>query len=154
LRSSFFKDSRHLSLYSSFTNEVLTDEILARAVKEGKDVYYPSVVRGVRHLEFFKVREKSELSPGSYDIPEPASRHAQADPGVFDLVVVPGVVFDTRGARLGFGKGYYDRALKGLGCRVVGLAFEFQVLEGEKIPLEAHDIRVEAIVTEKRIIRC
>src|SRR3990170_3117847 len=123
-----YRRSRHLCLYSSFQNEVLTEEILRRAVSDGKDVYYPSVVRGIRHLEFYRVKDPGELSPGSYDIPEPRHRESGASPGVFDLVVVPGVVFDLRGARLGFGKGYYDRALREAGCAVVALAYEFQVL--------------------------
>ncbi|MDP2690747.1 MAG: 5-formyltetrahydrofolate cyclo-ligase [Deltaproteobacteria bacterium] len=153
LESEFFRSTRCFSLYSSFRNEVLTDEIFRSAVNGGKEVYYPRVVKGpVRHIEFFRVSRLNDLSPGSYEIPEPGKGEVKGDPGAFDLVVVPGVAFDRKGARLGYGKGYYDRALSSLRCAVVALAYGFQVIE-EEIPVEAHDIRVSAIVTEEGIIR-
>ncbi|GMR04589.1 MAG: 5-formyltetrahydrofolate cyclo-ligase [Thermodesulfobacteriota bacterium] len=151
--TAYFKKGRHISLYSSFQNEVLTDEIFIEAGRGHKDIYYPKILKGKRHLEFFRVGDLGELSSGSYDIREPGSGDPPVSPAVFDLVVVPGVVFDLRGGRLGFGKGYYDRALKGLKCVVVALAYEFQVLGmNKKIPMEGHDVRVNAIVTEDRII--
>lgn len=150
---SFFKKARRLSLYASFQNEVLTDDIFRIAAGEGKEVFYPRVTRGdKRHLGFFKVRHLKELSSGSYDIPEPGEREEKVTPGTFDLVVVPGVAFDESGGRLGYGKGYYDMALKGLECPVVALAYEFQVVK-EAIPVEDHDVPVEAIATERRVIK-
>lgn len=152
LESAFFRSARMLSLYSSFQNEVLTDDIFKRAVEDEKEVFYPRVIRGGgRHLAFFKVGHLMELSPGSYEIPEPGEKEERGEPGSFDLVVVPGVAFDPEGARLGYGKGYYDRALKGLKCNIVALAYDFQVVK--EIPVEPHDVRVSAIVTEKRVIR-
>jgi len=142
-----------VSLYSSFRNEVLTDEIFHAAVLSGREVYYPRVVRGEkRRLEFFRVTHLGELSPGSYEIPEPCGGVVKGEPACLDLVVVPGAAFDRRGGRLGYGKGYYDHALKGLGCTVVALAYDFQVIDGE-LPMEEHDVRVSAIVTESGIIR-
>ncbi len=153
IESEFYVSAGSFSLYSSFQNEVLTDEIFQRAVKAGKKVAYPRVIRGgKRHLAFFRVRDLMDLAVGSYDIPEPGESETMAEPGAFDLVVVPGVAFDMKGGRLGYGKGYYDRALKGLNCPVVALAYEFQVLK-EEIPVEPHDVGVTAIVTEKRVLR-
>ncbi|OGQ08858.1 MAG: 5-formyltetrahydrofolate cyclo-ligase [Deltaproteobacteria bacterium RBG_19FT_COMBO_58_16] len=153
LGSEDYGRSSCMSLYSSFRNEVLTDEIFHAAAASGREVYYPRVVRGLsRHLEFFRVTHLGELSPGSYEIEEPCGGEIKGDPAVFDLVVVPGAAFDRKGGRLGYGKGYYDHALKGLGCRVVALAYDFQVIDGE-LPMEEHDVRVSAIVTESRIIR-
>ncbi len=153
LESDLFSSAGSFSLYSSFQNEVLTDEIFQRAVKEGREVAYPRVIRGgKRHLAFFKVTDLKDLSFGSYEILEPAEREIRAEPGSFGLVVVPGVAFDLKGGRLGYGKGYYDMALKGLTCQIVALAYEFQVLK-EEIPVEPHDIRVTAIVTEKRVLK-
>ncbi|MBI5455285.1 MAG: 5-formyltetrahydrofolate cyclo-ligase [Deltaproteobacteria bacterium] len=151
--SPFYAVARALLLYSSFSNEVLTDEVFERAIRDGKEAAYPRVLRGGgRHLAFFKVKSLKELAPGSYDIPEPAEREERAFAGSFDLVVVPGVAFDEKGGRLGYGKGYYDRALSGVRCPIVALAYDFQVLK-EEIPVEPHDVRVSAIVTEKRLIR-
>jgi len=153
LGSEEYGQSSCMSLYSSFRNEVLTDEIFHAAVASGREVFYPRVVRGLsRHLEFFKVTHLGELSPGSYEIQEPCGGEVKGEPGALDLVVVPGAAFDHKGGRLGYGKGYYDHALSGLSCRVVALAYDFQVIDGE-LPMEEHDVRVSAIVTETRIIK-
>jgi len=74
-----------------------------------------------------------------------------------DLVIVPGVVFDKSGHRIGYGHGYYDRFLDNLekinkNAVKVGLAYDFQI--ADKVPIEKHDVPVDKIVTEKRIIRC
>jgi 5-formyltetrahydrofolate cyclo-ligase len=66
-------------------------------------------------------------------------------------VIVPGIAFDTSGARIGYGKGHYDRILKGFNRPIVAFAYELQITD-EAIPTEAHDVRVTTIVTEKRII--
>lgn len=150
--SHFYAEAGAILLYSSFSNEVLTDVLFETAIREGREVAYPRVLRGGgRHLAFFKVKSLKELAPGSYDIPEPAEREERALACSFDLVVVPGVAFDEKGGRLGYGKGYYDRALSGVECPIVALAYDFQVLK-EDIPVEPHDVRVSAIVTEKRLI--
>lgn len=153
LRSPFYRNAGKLALYSSFSNEVLTDDLFQKANEEGKEVYYPRVIKaGKSHLAFFRVAHLKELKPGSYEIPEPEEKEARITAATFDLVVVPGVAFDLTGARVGFGKGYYDMALEGLKCPVVALAYDFQVVN-ELIPSEPHDVRVSAIVTEKRIVR-
>ena len=59
---------------------------------------------------------------------------------------------EERGGRLGFGKGYYDMALQGARGRTVALAYEFQVLKKEEIPVEPHDVTLSAIVTDERVI--
>src|SRR3990172_2699837 len=130
-----FKDSKRIALYASFRNEALTDEKLAA---KGKIV-------------FFAVKAKTELFQGSHDIPEPSAGGRAESVATFDLMVVPGVVFDENGGRIGYGKGYYDRILSEARCRVVALAFDFQVID--EVPTEEHDMTVDAIVTETRIIR-
>ncbi len=69
-----------------------------------------------------------------------------------DLVIVPGVAFDEDLNRIGFGKGYYDRILYRLSSRAkkVAVAHDFQVLNS--IPSEEHDVKMDIIVTEKRVI--
>lgn len=153
IESPYFAGAAKLSLYSSFQNEVLTDEIFQKAVEAGKEVCYPRVIRGGgRHLAFFKVGGLKELSPGSYEIPEPREKEERVKPASFDLVIAPGIAFDRKGGRLGYGKGYYDMALNGVKCDIVALAYEFQVLN-ENIPVEPHDVAITAIITEKRVIR-
>jgi 5-formyltetrahydrofolate cyclo-ligase len=68
-------------------------------------------------------------------------------------MIIPGVAFDSHGNRIGHGMGYYDRLLqKKMSAHCLGLAFELQIVES--IPTEKHDVKVEKIVTEERIIIC
>ncbi|WKZ33599.1 MAG: 5-formyltetrahydrofolate cyclo-ligase [Thermodesulfobacteriota bacterium] len=160
LSSGYYRESRRVALYSSFGNEVLTDDIFAAAMRDGKEVFYPRIVRpggvecgfeNARRLRFFRVRSLDELSTGSYELSEPPAGNQASDASGLDLIVVPGVAFDERGGRLGFGKGYYDAALASANCPKIALAYDFQVLK-VNIPLEPHDVPVSAIVTEKRVI--
>jgi 5-formyltetrahydrofolate cyclo-ligase len=152
--ASIFIEARKVCLYCSFQNEVLTDEVFEKARALGKEVFYPRVVASgpKRRLGFFRVHGLEELTPGAYEIPEPHPGAELASPDGFDLIVVPGVAFDEQGGRLGFGKGYYDMALEGATGRIVALAYEFQVLKKEEIPVEPHDVTVSAIVTDERVI--
>ena len=145
-----FKDSKRIALYASFRNEVLTDDILTAAVKQRKEVFFPKLVSPGK-IVFLAVRAKTELFQGSHDIPEPLAGGRPESVETFDLMVAPGVVFDENGGRIGYGKGYYDRILCEARCRVVALAFDFQVRE--EVPCEEHDMTVDAIVTERRIVR-
>ncbi len=67
-----------------------------------------------------------------------------------DLIIVPGVGYDEQGNRIGHGKGYYDNLLKNSIALTIGLAFEFQIIK--KIPIEKHDVTINKILTEERII--
>lgn len=149
-----YRRAKRLALYSSFKNEVITDEIMKHTFVSGKQVYFPKIVSGQRKLQFIKVEKNDDFVTGSYDIPEPKGRHEIADVKGLDIVVVPGVVFDVYGNRLGYGKGYYDRLLSGLKghIAIIGLAFDFQIVN--ELPVERHDVNMDMIITEKRVIRC
>ena len=154
-----YNSSLRLALYSSFNNEVFTDTVFSKALLSGREVFFPRADKERTELAFISVSGPDELHPGLFSIDEPlhggggrVGRELTA--GELDLIVVPGVAFDTGGARVGYGKGFYDRALYGANTRVVALAFDFQVLEeGDRLPVMEHDIGVDVIITEKRIIR-
>lgn len=153
ISSYIFPDAKRIALYASVRNEVLTGLIFTRAIEEGKEVFFPKVVKEEPFLRFFKVENKEDLSPGACDIPEPSgeSEEASLDDGSFDCVIIPGNAFDERGARLGYGKGYYDRVLAKVNCPVVALAYIFQVLAVDKdglLPTEDHDVIVDCVFTE------
>jgi len=155
----WFKKARSLALYSSIQNEVLTDDIFTSARQEKKAICYPRVFRDAVEMEFVPVGSLDELSPGAFDIREPVAVREKADkggcgnidPADLELIVVPGAAFDITGGRLGFGKGFYDKALGEARCPLVALAYEFQVVD--VIPTEPFDVRMDAIITEKRIIK-
>jgi 5-formyltetrahydrofolate cyclo-ligase len=145
-----FDDAMALAIYSPVWNEVFTEEIFRSARCVGKRTAYPRIRE--KSLDFVEVIELNELVPGKFGIPEPTNGPAMSL-AELDLVVVPGVAFDLTGHRLGYGSGFYDRVLHGCGKRglLVGLCFGFQVLE--TLPAEAHDIRMDLVITEKDIYR-
>ncbi len=146
-----FQSATVIALYSPVFNEVFTEEILRESLAGGKQVLYPRV-RGCE-LEFVRIATIHELMPGSFGVLEPTGSEILL-PGQIDMVVVPGVGFDRRGGRLGYGKGFYDRALKAFdrpGC-LVGLCFELQLLE--TLPVESHDVRMDMLITEQGRYDC
>ncbi len=157
-----FQKAKSLLLYASFRSEVDTTGCLSDIIKLGKRLILPAVDSGRRELTLYEVQDISELTPGYMEIPEPGIReNRQVTLGDIDLIIVPGAGFDSEGNRLGYGGGYYDRLLgnesgQGLktGRRImtIALAFEEQIIE--KIPAEPHDIRVDMIITDKRLIYC
>lgn len=138
-----------LALYSAVRNEVFTERIFEVAREAGKEVVYPRVAG--TGLEFAPALSREELAPGAFGVLEPTQEVPRA-PTSIDMLVVPGVAFDGFGHRLGYGKGFYDRALHGVSGRVllVGLAFELQLVE--RLPVEVHDLRLDLLVTEERVL--
>ena len=68
-----------------------------------------------------------------------------------ELIIVPGLVFDEKSNRIGYGKGYYDKFLSKINCYKVGLSFDFQIKK--EIPFEKHDEKLNCIISEKRILK-
>jgi 5-formyltetrahydrofolate cyclo-ligase len=156
-----FEQSRVVHLFLSFRGEVVTDGIVKRALTLGKRVVVPVVSREKEGLIFSELKQyPEEVEPGTLGIPEPRKEFIRkVDISVIELFVLPGVAFDVRGNRLGYGAGYYDRILgRPLQKHVrseaprIALAFEIQVVD--RIPSSVHDVQVHKIVTEKRVIEC
>lgn len=137
-----------IALYSPILNEAFTEEVFRTARSAGKKVAYPRVHPG--ELEFVEVTSRKELEPGAFGVLEPTGA-GTVPMTELDLLVVPGVAFDRQGHRLGYGKGFYDRALhdRRNNARLVGLGYGFQIVE--VLPAEVHDVRMDLIVTEERI---
>ncbi|MBC8500897.1 MAG: 5-formyltetrahydrofolate cyclo-ligase [Nanoarchaeota archaeon] len=143
-----FVDSRKVHCYVSIDNEVQT-HVLIKEISESKKVFIPYVdgdeIKQTRFLGFNKLKR------GTFGILEPINP-TQEDTNP-DIVIVPGIVFDESGHRIGYGKGYYDKFLEeNYDVLKIGLAFEFQILKG--LPIDSHDVPVDIIITEKRIIKC
>ena len=133
--------------------EVATRGIVARALREGKTVVCPRVRWKPRGLDSFAVGSLGELTESSRGLWEPDPRRAApVDDGELDLVLVPGIAFDRRGWRIGFGAGLYDRFLAGVAAPRVALAFSLQIQDS--LPVEPHDEPVDWIVTEGETIAC
>lgn len=149
-----FSRAECIALYSPIHNEVDTTLIRGAAWSAGKRTLYP-VVCG-REMLLRRIDHPDQLSQeGAFGILEPRGNGRAHLAHEADLIVVPGVAFDATGHRIGYGKGFYDRFLHHPGQRGVlaGLCHDFQLTDRE-LPAERHDIRMDIIVTEQRIIRC
>lgn len=142
-------------LYASCKSEMPTKELLMALLLEGKQVAFPKV-NGER-MDFYMVSAWEELMPGYHGIlePEPHGREPLL-PKETDVMFVPGAVFDKKGGRIGYGGGYYDRYLSELEAfgrklpYLAGLCYHQQVHK-KVLPLEQHDRRMNAVVTERHI---
>lgn len=152
MESDEFAAASVVALYAPIHNEVETGEVFIRALAMDKSVLYPAVTP--EGLLFRITPGPAFLRKGAFGIMEPSDECLAAPPSAADLIVVPGVAFDLRGHRLGYGKGYYDKTLhmlEGQG-RLVGFCYDFQLVE--KIPEEPHDVRLDMVITEQRLVRC
>jgi 5-formyltetrahydrofolate cyclo-ligase len=141
-----------IALYSAVRGEVGTDRIRERCLAAGAWLYYPRISED-GHLTFFRHERDDGWVRGRFGIREP--RFVPGEEGVrkgFNLVVVPGLAFDTAGRRLGRGHGYYDRLLSALGgtAVTVGLAFSWQLVP--EVPVDAWDVPVNVVITENGVV--
>ena len=150
LTSSEYARSRILALYVPIHNEAGTDAIFAAAVNAAKTVLYPAVVG--ESLEFRRVDHLRDLRRGAFGIPEPLDSCDVIDQCMADLIVIPGVGFDLKGKRVGYGKGFYDKFLSELPKKVEKIGIAFSIQELEEIPRMPHDILLDTIITEKIIL--
>jgi len=142
-----------LLLFASFRSEVDTSPLLRWALERGVSVALPRV-RGPRLMEALRIEDPvTDLAPGSWGIPEPRDGLPLVAPEQIDVVVVPGAAFSLAGARCGYGGGFYDTYLPRLVSGTPRIAVAFDVQVADELPCEPHDLRVNAIVTETRVIR-
>lgn len=156
-----FQGANVVLLYSAIKSEVETMLIYEEAKRLQKQVYYPRVIGDV--MEFYLVDEVTEFEISTFGVREPKIDKArQYVPKEEDsvLVLMPGLVFDKAGNRIGYGGGYYDKYLQKLMKEValmnickVAVAYECQMVSPGMIKNEPYDIRVDYVVTEKEIYR-
>jgi 5-formyltetrahydrofolate cyclo-ligase len=140
-----FADARCVALFCALPDEPATDAALVRwsAVKR---IVLPRVEGDtMRFCDY----DPAALGAGAFGIAEPGSAAAACDPTEIDLVVVPGTAFTRAGARMGRGRGYYDRYLSQPGFRAVkiGVCYAHQLV-GE-LPVEPHDVFMDYVITNE-----
>jgi len=149
-----FQQASTILFYVSYDNEVYTHDMIKENLSSGKNVVAPITDAEKHCLILSKLNNWEDLECSTYSILEPKKncvREVSLDK--IDLILVPGVVFDESGNRIGHGMGYYDKLLRNSkNATHVGLAFELQIVDN--IPVEEHDVKVDKIVTEERIINC
>lgn len=146
-----------LLCYVSMRSETGTHMLIRQALRDGKAVYVPRCLEEPRKMAFYRIFSFAELHPGTMGILEPeASDETASDETLWrggqSLCFIPGLAFGKNGARLGYGGGYYDAFLWENGVEKIGICYDFQLLP--EIWEEDHDIRMDSILTDERLLIC
>src|SRR5690625_1011917 len=152
-QQAFWQHANVIGVTYSTLIEWDTEQIIQQAWKEEKIVVIPKSNQTTKTMDFYQINAWSDLERGYANILEPketVSKEKMND--CIDLLIVPGLMFDEHGYRLGFGGGFYDRYLADPThhCTLVSLASQFQIVD--KLPIDNYDIPVDYIITEEKCL--
>ena len=153
LNLSEVKVAKLIGIYMSFSSEVDTKDLIEQLLMLGKNIVIPRIYNNIE-MEFYKVNSINDLkNKNILGILEPENnKENKASKDDIDLMIIPGICFDLEKNRVGLGKGYYDRYLKNSNIKKIGICFDEQLLTGDTIDTNKYDIKMDKIVTNKRII--
>lgn len=144
-------DGQTVSGFWPIQNEIDPRPLMEVIRGIGHDIALP-VVKGGRIL-FKRYSLDSPLEHAGYGTMGPGPNQVEIDP---DVLLVPLAAFDRSGGRIGYGKGYYDSAISRLNrhgnVKCIGVAFSLQ--EVDRVPVEAHDVRLSHVLTESGLLLC
>ena len=144
-------EGKTIAMTISVFPEVDTRDIISRLWTMDKRIVVPKCDHKTKQLQFYHLTNFDELVPAPMGLFEPndlitsAIEHKQ-----IDVCIVPGIVFDQRGYRIGYGGGYYDRFLPQINGKKISIAFDEQLVD--KVPYESHDIPIDLLITNKNRI--
>jgi 5-formyltetrahydrofolate cyclo-ligase len=142
--------ARTILVFLSMPTEVDTEALIASAWASGRRVAAPRLTERGLEVRLF-VEGAERIRSGGLQLEEPAATAPEVPLSEVDLVLVPALALDPRGARIGYGAGYYDHLLPRLERAFrVGVAFDFQLIA--EVPETANDVRVHAVVTDARTL--
>ncbi|WP_186575783.1 5-formyltetrahydrofolate cyclo-ligase [Aquibacillus kalidii] len=148
--SQLWKRSKTIGITVSQSHEWDTKQIIKGAWKNNKTVCVPKCIPSTHELDFYKIDSLDQLEVVYYNLLEPnPNLTAPVENNSIDLLIVPGIVFDRQGYRIGYGGGYFDRFLNDYKGETIALLSNFQLVE--RIPMEAFDIPVRSLITEEGI---
>lgn len=140
-----FDKSKIVFTYVSYNNEVDTIKLIEKMFDCNKKVCVPKVIDRNGHMEAYLINSFNDLKKTGYGILEPFNSNLVKHEDI-DFAIVPGLAFDKKGGRLGYGGGYYDRYLsKSVNAYKVGVAFDCQIVPD--VPLEETDVKLDRIIT-------
>jgi 5-formyltetrahydrofolate cyclo-ligase len=151
-----FSEAETILFYLALADEVQTEKMVEESLKLGKRVAVPLIDSQNNQILISQLKNpKRELEPGTLGILQPKKNsYRPLNVEELELVIVPGIAFDKKGNRLGFGKGFYDRFLKRVPDRTKSIALAFELQLVDDIRPQPHDAPVDYIITEKKIIGC
>jgi 5-formyltetrahydrofolate cyclo-ligase len=135
-------------VYLPVYNEVDTRLVIDYLKAQNSSVFVPAFSKIDNIYKVVKFSGFDNLEHGPYKIPQPKKLEV-VDADTIDVALIPGVGFDSSGVRLGYGKAVYDKLLNNFRGLKIGLAYDFQIID--KIPEEKHDLKMNAVVSEKKI---
>ena len=139
-----YKKSKVVALYNSLNNEVDTKYLINKSLKE-KIVLLPRIIDN--QIVFIEINNNTKYEKSNIGVLEPIGKEYL---GNIDLIIVPGVSFDRKRNRLGFGMGYYDKYLYNKNIYKIGIGFNEQLID--ELPVDKYDIKMDLIITEKELI--
>jgi 5-formyltetrahydrofolate cyclo-ligase len=154
-----YQRARTAMWYLHCRSELRTRQALPAVLASGKRIVVPYCTvdqQGENKLGLWWLESMDELIPGTWKILEPPRERwgepgKEVDPRELDIVMVPGVGFSRRGARMGNGQGYYDRLLRQVrpDCPLVAVCYESQLFDD--LVVAPHDVFMDKVVTERTV---
>lgn len=147
------KTAQVIGITLSAFPEVDTWKLIEKFWQQGKRVAVPKCHPATREMTYFEITSFNQLEVVYMKLKEPIpALTTKLDTPQIDVHIVPGVVFDPKGYRIGFGGGYYDRYLSTYTGSTIAMAFDRQIVE--QVPIEQFDLPVQCILTETKRIVC
>lgn len=138
-----------IASYLPIGSEIDPSILAQKLTCDGKTLCLPRLDQDAEKLEFFAWNFGDPIEEGPFSLIQPSGLSKQVHP---TLLLVPLLAFDRRGARLGYGKGYYDRAIGKLQTRIFLCGVGFANQEVPTVPTEQHDRKLDWVVTDKEAI--
>ncbi len=148
-----YRFAKYVLLYAPTDDEIDVMPIALDALAKGKRVAFPKCYPDSHTMEYRIVSSPDELESGAFGLREPtvASPLFDAERDGGDAVCfVPGLVYDTKGYRVGYGKGFYDRYLSSFGGNIVGVVYSDSILA--EVPRGRFDVKIKILLTEKGVV--
>ena len=148
-----YKKSRNIFIYIGFGSEIETAKYIEEFLKEGKKVFVPRINNAIKTMEAVEITSLKELERNNFGILEPTKDKEAINKKELQLIIMPGVAFDMKRGRIGYGGGYYDKYMENIDSSIpkIALAYELQIID--RVPCQDHDILPDSIITEKRCIK-
>lgn len=140
-----YRNARHVLLYLPLADEI---DLSTLAAEPGRDVYVTRTWPDRARPLTIHAYDIAALEQHPYGFLQPGPTSAVVDPEIIDLALVPGLAFDAGGARLGFGRGYYDRLLAQLSAAAIKVGVTTSHTVVPRLPIEPHDVAMDFLVTE------
>lgn len=153
LKMDVFQQAEVVFFYYPLGNEVNLLTAAKKAVEMGKTVGFPKTEGDV--IRFYPVDSLEDFVEGCFHVMEPISQlcfEKEALQGRKHVMLIPGVAFDKKRNRMGYGRGYYDKYMEELQETIkIGIAYELQI--AEELPVDKYDVVMDYLVTEKGIFQ-